>query len=172
MSRFSRVYARDIALGGSDNTRLSFCFLYKYQSLRTVTQSQSHFDMHCFFRPKEANRLCLRNFGIAIALARPILAFHMCSSNVMVFKYRNSSRFLQIELSVSVEFARLDTAKHQTLNTLGGVDFDIICLPDLVRTIESANSGRPKYQLGSYDQIFESKAQKPQYPEANFEDLQ
>jgi len=148
----------DTAIGGSDITRLDFCFLYKIPVFaNNITEPMSlRAALDPLILRSERDKPTLaEKFGIALALARSVLAFHssnwlhkaVCSSNVIFFKDRNSSRLLYTEPFVSgFEFARPDTAKDRTLDTFGGVDFDIFCHPDLVQTIQSGNSGRPRYQ--------------------------
>ncbi|KAG4435152.1 hypothetical protein IFR05_009352 [Cadophora sp. M221] len=148
----------DTPLRGSDATRLDFCFLYKLPAF--ANDIDEPLSLRAALDPKvlisERDKPTLaEKFSMAATLAKSLLAFHssnwlhkaMCSSSVLFFKEKNGSRLLYSEPFLSgFEFARPDTARDQTLDAFGGDDFDIFCHPDLVQTIESGNSGKPRYQ--------------------------
>ncbi|KAH7305612.1 hypothetical protein BKA65DRAFT_601940 [Rhexocercosporidium sp. MPI-PUGE-AT-0058] len=148
----------DTPLGSSDTNRQDFCFLYRLPDF--ANDIDEPLSLRAALDPKvlpsERDKPTLaEKFCIAATLAKSLLAFHssnwlhkaMCSSSVLFFKEKNGSRLLYSEPFLSgFEFARPDTARDQTLDAFGGDDFDIFCHPDLVQTIESGNTGNPRYQ--------------------------
>lgn len=148
----------DTVLAGTDSTRLDFCFFYKIPSFASTTLEP--LSLRATLDPliirKDRDRPTLtEKFGIALALAKSLLAFHsanwlhkaMCSSNVIFFRDKNSNRLLYSEPYVAgFEFSRPDSVRDQTLDAFGGQDFDVFCHPDLVQTIDGGRSGKPRYQ--------------------------
>lgn len=148
----------DTPLGGSNSTRLDFCFLYRLpdfaNDIGEPLSLRAALDPKILISERDKPTLA-EKFSRAVILAKSLLAFHssnwlhkaMCSSSVLFFKEKNGSRLLYSEPFLSgFEFARPDTARDQTLDAFGGDDFDIFCHPDLVQTIETGNLGNPRYQ--------------------------
>lgn len=144
----------DTAIEGSDKKRPDFCFLYQPPPFANESFEPVTLQAALALPEKERPTLAER-FKIAVCLAQSILEFHsnnwlhkaVCSSNVIFFKDRLGHRLVYSEPFISgFEFARPDTAKDTTLDTFGGVDFDVFCHPDLVESIASANTGKPRYQ--------------------------
>jgi hypothetical protein len=146
----------DTAIGSSDVQRLDFCFLYRPPSF--ANESAEPVTLRSALHPliPERDRPTLaERFHMAVTLAQSILEFHsnnwlhkaVCSSNVLFFKDKQGTRLVYSEPFMSgFEFARPDSAKDATLDAFGGADFDVFCHPDLVETIEGANTGKPRYQ--------------------------
>jgi hypothetical protein len=144
----------DTSIGGGDSKRPDFCFLYRPPDFAHQSAEPTTLRAALQLRERERPTLAER-FNIAVTIAQSILEFHssnwlhkaVCSSNVLFFKEKRGDRFVFSEPFVSgFEFARPDSAKDKTLDTFGGVDFDVFCHPNLVQTIENGNTGKPRYQ--------------------------
>ncbi|KAL2075126.1 hypothetical protein VTL71DRAFT_68 [Oculimacula yallundae] len=148
----------DTPLGRSDSQRIDFCFLYRIPAFADdfAEPLSLREALNTTILKSESDKPTLsEKFSIATALAKSLLAFHssnwlhkaMCSSSVIFFRGKEGTRLLYSQPYLSgFEFARPDTARDQTLDAFGGDDFDIFCHPDLVQTIASGQSGKPRYQ--------------------------
>ncbi|CZR66279.1 uncharacterized protein PAC_16180 [Phialocephala subalpina] len=144
----------DTQIAQSDTKRLDFCFLYKIPTFANETLEPLSLRAALLLENERDLPTLMEKFTIALVVAKSILAFHsnrwlhkaVCSSNVLFFKDKQSGRPVFEPYMSGFEFARPDTAKDKTLDAFGGTDFDIFSHPDLVQTIYSGNSIKPRYQ--------------------------